>query len=292
MRIRRLIQKKTKKFFINRLSNKYSLLFESYNKSKKIFCDISNVKIKFSKRTLFANKGDEFLLKVDGQILPKIIESGSFDSFHYSFLKNKLKNNYAFIDVGSNHGFVSWQILKIKKIKKIFAYEPVKQIYELSKYNLKKFRNVIHINAGWSNKNGKKKIYENPNNSGDFSIIKSKQRSKVHLFNFLNVNNEMRKIYRSKKNLKLIIKTDTQGYDINIFNYLDKKFFKDIDIYFLECRSLDQEQRNFFYDRVGLFKKIYVSSPLLFKQAKQIQLKDLDYFFTLKLEFDLILSKI
>ena len=77
-------------------------------------------------------------LKIDGQILPKILETGDFDNFLFNFLKKNLKKNSVFIDVGANHGFVSKQVSNIKYIKKIITYEPVKEIFTLSRLNLKK----------------------------------------------------------------------------------------------------------------------------------------------------------
>ena len=96
MRIKRLIQKKTKKFIIKKLSNNFSTLFQAYNLSKTNFCNINNVKIKFFKNTSLAKKGEALYLKIDGQILPKIIETGKFDDFLFNFLKKKLKKKFSF----------------------------------------------------------------------------------------------------------------------------------------------------------------------------------------------------
>ena len=93
MRFKRLIEKKTKKFIIKKLSNNFSTLFQSFNLSQRPYCDIPYVNIKFYKSSSLAKKGEVISLKIDGQILPKILETGTFDDFLYKFLKEKLKKN-------------------------------------------------------------------------------------------------------------------------------------------------------------------------------------------------------
>ena len=289
MRLKRLIVKKTKKFIIKKLSNNLSTLFQSFNLSQRPYCDISYVNIKFYKSSSLAKRGEVISLKIDGQTLPKILETGTFDDFLYKFLKDKLKKNSLFIDVGSNHGLVSKQVSNIKYIKKIICFEPVKSIFELSKLNLKNIKKLKQYNFGWSKKNGNLPLYENPSNSGDFSLISNKQRNIRHIFKFKKANDELQKIITNNKNLSLILKTDCQGYDIEIFNNLDNIFLKKIHIYFLECKNLTENNRMKFYEKIKLFKKIFVSCPLINKNTKLIKISDMDNYFKLKLEFDLIL---
>ena len=89
MRLKRLLQKKTKKFIIKKLSNNYSTLFQSLNISKKKYCYIPHVELKFIKKSSLAKIGETIYLKIDGQILPKILETGDFDNFLFNFLKKK-----------------------------------------------------------------------------------------------------------------------------------------------------------------------------------------------------------
>lgn len=68
-------------------------------------------------------------MKIDGQILPKILETGSFDPFIYNFLKRqKIRKKCLFIDVSANHGLVSKQVSNLKFIKKIITFESAKDI--------------------------------------------------------------------------------------------------------------------------------------------------------------------
>ena len=288
MRFRRLFLKKTKKFIIKKLSNNFSTLFQAFNLSDRVYCDIPYVNLKFKKNSSLAKKNEIITLKIDGQILPKILETGTLDEFLYNFLKKNLKKNSLFIDVGSNHGFISKQISNINYIKKIICFEPVKDIFELSRLNTKNIINIKKYNYGWSKKNGNFAFFENPANSGDFSLISSKQRIIKHVFKFKNANNELKKILINNKNLEIILKTDCQGYDTELFTYLHSKFLKKIHMYFLECKELGKNKKNF-YNNIKLFDHIFVSCPLIHRRTRKIDIKDLDKYFNLKVEFDLIL---
>ena len=291
MRIKRLIQKKTKKFIIKNLANNLSTLFQAYNMSDMKFCKIPNVELKFFKNTTLANRTDSIKVKIDGQVLPKILETGEVDNFIFNFLKRHLKKKSIFIDVGSNLGLVSLQVSKIKHIKKIITFEPVDEIYELSTYNLKKIKNIEQYNFGWSKKDSREFFYENPTNSGDYSLISSKQRNIKHIFNFRNANKELNKIILKRNNLELILKTDCQGYDIEIFNLINENILKKISIYFLECKQINNNQKKIFFKKLTNFDKIYVSCPLIHAKTKLIRIENLEEYFNYKVEFDLILIK-
>ena len=209
----------------------------------------------------------------------------------FNFLKKHIKKNSVFVDVGANYGLVSRQISTIKYIKKIVTFEPVKDIYELSIHNLKKIKNVKQHNFGWSIKNSRKPFYENPRNSGDYSLIPNKQRNIKHIFNFKNANQELNKIILKNNKLDLILKTDCQGYDIEIFNLLDEKSLKKISIYFLECKDLTSSQRVIFFKKIKNFSKIFVSCPLKHLKTKLVKIENLETYFNYKIEFDLILIK-
>ena len=85
MRIKRLIIKKSRKFLIQRLKNDLSMVFHAYNLSIKKFSEIDSVCLKFSKNTDLAKKNEILFLKLDSQIVPKILETGTFDDFLYYF---------------------------------------------------------------------------------------------------------------------------------------------------------------------------------------------------------------
>ena len=289
MRIRRLIKKKTKKFIIKKLSNNFSTLFQAFNMSERTFSDIPYVNVKFKKNSSLAKKNETILLKIDGTILPKILETGNFDVFLVNFLKKNIKKKSIFVDIGSNHGLVSRQVSKINLIKKIICFEPVKEIFDLSVLNTENIKNIERNNYGWAKKEGFKLFFENPSNSGDYSLIPNKQRSIKHKFKFANAKNELKKIIsNNKKNFQIILKTDCQGYDVELFSNFDEKYLSKIYMYFLEIKDLGNNKINF-YKNIKLFDKIYISFPSIHHKVKQINIDDLKSYFSYKVEFDLIL---
>ena len=289
MRLKRLIQKKSKKFLISKLRNSYSTIFQSYNISDRKFCDIPFVDLRFFKESILAKKNEKVRVKIDGQILPKLLETGKFDEFLFKFLKKKLKRKTLFVDVGSNHGFVSKQVSTISFVKKIISYEPFTELFNIAKVNLANVKYIKQNNYGWAKKKGSFTFYENISNSGDLSLIKNKQRNIKHVCKFLNANNEISKIINSNKNLSIVLKTDCQGYDIDIFCNIEDNNLKKINIYFLECKNISKNNEINFYKKAKLFKKIMLSCPLLHKNIKIIDIKDIKYYLDYKVEFDLIL---
>jgi FkbM family methyltransferase len=289
MRIRRLIQKKTKKFVIKKLSNNFSTLFQAFNMSERIYSDIPYVNVKFKKNSSLAKKNETILLKIDGTILPKILETGNFDVFLVNFLKKNIKKKSIFVDIGSNHGLVSRQVSNINLIKKIICFEPVKEIFDLSVFNTKNIKNIERNNYGWAKKEGFKLFFENPSNSGDFSLIPNKQRSIQHKFKFANAKTELKKIIsNNKKNFQIILKTDCQGYDVELFSNFDEEYLSKIYMYFLEIKDLGNNKKKF-YRNLRLFDKIFVSFPSIHSNVKQINLNDFENYLDYKVEFDLIL---
>lgn len=288
MRLKRLVQKKTKKFLINKLRNKFSTIFQAYNISDRNFCDIPYVDLKFFKDSILTKKNQTLRIKIDGTILPKLLVTGKFDEFLFKFLKKKLKRKTLFVDVGSNHGFVSKQVSTISFVKKIISYEPFPDLFNIAKMNLKNVKNIKQNNYGWAKKKGNFTFYENISNSGDLSLIKNKRRNVKHVCKFLNANNEISKIINSNKSLLIVLKTDCQGYDIDIFCNIEDSNLKKINIYFLECKDISENNKINFYKKAKLFKKIMVSCPLLHENIRNIDIEDIKYYLDYKVEFDLI----
>ena len=77
------------------------------------------------------------------------------------FLKRNLNNLDIFIDVGSHKGTYTDLILKNYKVKKIFMFEPQKNIFHFIKYKYKNTKKIKLFNTAASNKEGVKNIYIN-----------------------------------------------------------------------------------------------------------------------------------
>ena len=291
MRLIRLIQKKTQKALTNNLINKFNIIFKAFLLSKKKDCNIDYVDIKFEKKTILANKNEVIRLLLDSTNLPKILEKGCFDSFIYKFLnKIKLKKS-VFIDVGANHGFVSKQIRDIKNLKKVYAFEPNPVLFDMLKQNLSDVTSKIY-NYGWGSKNSKFFLWCNKFNSGDFSLIKNKSRTQSIKCQINECNNEFEKIYLSNKKCNFIIKTDCQGYDVEIFTKLKERNLKKIKIYIMELNEIPENKQNIFFKKARLFDKFFICyDPVNQEKIKKIKFEDIRNNINKKKEFDLIMLR-
>ena len=84
-----------------------------------------------------------------------IILNQSYDSEEINILEKLIKDNFVgiFIDIGSNCGFYSFHFAR--KDLKVFAFEPVPEIYEELKSNIKLnfCQNIILFNCALGNQN-------------------------------------------------------------------------------------------------------------------------------------------
>ena len=184
---------------------------------------------------------------------------------------------------------VSKQIANLKFIKKIITFEPAKEIFKLLKINLSKVNKAKNYNYGWATKKGNLNFYENPSNSGDFSLIPNKQRNFLHKYHFEIADLQLKKILKNNKNYQFILKTDCQGYDIEIFNSLENKLLEKIKFYFLECQNFSDDKKSLFIEKISIFKKILISCPLIHNDLRSIKPRDILNYFNYKVEFDLVL---
>ena len=291
MRIFRLIRKKITKILINLIVNKFSIIFRALILSKQNNCNISHVDLKFSKNTFLGKTKEIIRLKIDSTNLPKILENGFFDIFIYKFLKKIKIKKIIFIDIGSNQGLVSRQIKNLKKVKKIYAYEPNPEIFSILKKNLTKVSQNIY-NYGWGNKNKSFFLWCSKFNSGDYSLFKNKSRTQKIKCQIKECNNEFNKIYTKNKNYNFVVKTDCQGYDIDIFNRLKIANIKKIKVYIMELDSVPHNKKDNFFKRLKLFNSFYICEDSINQEKlKKINYNDIEYLINNKKEFDLIMSK-
>ena len=87
------------------------------------------------------------------------------------FLISSLKSNDIFYDIGANIGFYSLLSSNIIKIGQIHCFEPLPDIFDILKSNLKSLPNVFLNNLALSNKEGDEKLYRIGNKSGFSTTI-------------------------------------------------------------------------------------------------------------------------
>ena len=154
------------------------------------------------------------------------------------------KENFYFLDIGSNIGYFSLITGRNNKCKKIFSIEPNPTIVKFLKKNLdanlKKTKYKIY-NVAISKMRAKLKFYINNEDSGSSSLIKKKQINyiKVKSNNYTLFNQIYLKI---DEELKIFVKIDTEGKDIEVLKELKKsKIFKNIYCIYIETKNEKRE---------------------------------------------------
>tara|TARA_B100000003_G_C10850806_1_gene338902 strand:- start:69 stop:842 length:774 start_codon:yes stop_codon:yes gene_type:complete len=202
--------------------------------------------------------------------------NGTYGYFFSDFLK-KMNKKYEFIDIGANQGIYSLIAAKNRNFKKIFAFEPVNQTFELLKKNIKinKFKNIIAKKYAISTYNGNVKILIKKNHSGS-ATIKSRyscsytNTSVIKTANFSVLN----KLIKSDD--RKVIKIDVEGHELEVVNQLIRtNFIKLVDFIYVEINFKKSnlsiiknklKKNNFYY--IYKSPKINNHCDFLFKRIK------------------------
>jgi len=168
--------------------------------------------------------------------------------------------NATIIDLGAHIGFFS--VHASNKAKKIFAFEPVPENFELLKKNieLNKLENkIIPFNLALSDKTGKEKIFLAKNHSGGHSIYGCEKKDTQNEFisqfitskgfsekNFVEVNSiTLNEVFKKNEiNHCDLLKLDIEGAEYNVFYGLPDSCFNKIQRITMECHDIDKQKNN------------------------------------------------
>ena len=173
-------------------------------------------------------KGKYILYKLRNGLKYKL-RGGSTDRFilnevwlHKSYNPGgfKIKSNDTVIDIGAHAGIFTILASYYAKNGKVYAFEPMKENYELLKENLKlnKMSNVEAINKAVSNKSGKIKFYvSQTKNKGHNSLFKLDETQKEEIADKISFKEFLRKIPKID-----FFKIDCEGAEYEILFSLSK----------------------------------------------------------------------
>lgn len=205
--------------------------------------------------------------------LEKIFSISRGKGFNFSlklefrnFLKFRRKIE-TFVDIGSNRGLYTDEILKIYPNATGYLFEPDNYNYQLLKKKYKKYKKIFIINNALSNKKKVSILYANKKSSGQTSLLK---RNIKHLGQNFKKIQKVKVIKMStffnkfiKKNIDFC-KIDVEGAEYNCLKGFEKKikFFKYIQFEFNACNV---DSKIFFRDFWYFFKnnnfKLYRLTP-------------------------------
>lgn len=175
------------------------------------------------------------------------------------------KQSYVLIDIGANIGLYARQCISIlKKINKVFAYEPHPNNYSLLLKNLANINDVEANMFGLGAETSNFEFYLDPKNNGNYSLNKNAM-SEAHAMITVDVKNageESRKWMNSCET-DFIYKSDTQGHDETIVSAIDPLFWSRVKCGVLELWRIEGKEYN-----VDAFVRMLDSFPCkMFEKA-------------------------
>ena len=248
---------KYKQILSKLVTNKINVITRSLSSSN--INQIEKIEIRLNENTLLGQKGDLINLRLDEVITPKVLTNGAWEPEIINILKKFIRRDqkYIFFDIGCNIGLTSRQILNsFDNIDHSFHVEPSKKNIEIAKLNLSKFKNTIFVNKALAQKSGKEILYKNSVNYGNYSLDSNSIQSTQYeeeVVETENINNFFSSVI-NQHNFKIIIKSDTEGFDYKLLSFIDDKILAEIEIYYLEINNkLSSDELDLIYDKLGDF---------------------------------------
>ena len=189
-----------------------------------------------------------------------------FDFFHQSritkYLK-KLKIEY-FIDVGAHKGEFLRYLSKLNH-KKIYVFEPQKEIFKILAKNFKGNKKIKFFNIALADKNSKKTFYINKLSlTSTFSVNKKTLFSKIknlilnsknsYIDKYLVKTKKLDEILYNQKIENSFLKIDVEGFEFNVLKGA-KKLISNKVRYILVERQFFQLYEDYSPHKVELFLK-------------------------------------
>lgn len=276
-----------KKYLSKFIKNHYKTIFKSLIESESEYLSINKIEVGLKKKCKLGKNTDKIYLIPDEIVTPFVLKNKNWDYEIIKFIKKyKTKPNNVFLDVGSNVGLVSKQLIESNiKIEKILCFEPNKNSFECLKLNLSSNKKINLYNFGLGLKNQKLKLYKNKMNSGDSSFIKTK--GNFEICKIKNINSFFKDNKKILGGKNLIYKSDTQGMDEEIFLGLKEEYFNNINIAIIEISNhkFINKNKESFYSRLQSFKIMND------KNLNNINIYQIEKKISNNEEFDLFLKK-
>jgi FkbM family methyltransferase len=248
---------KYKQILSKLVTNKINVITRSLSSSN--INQIEKIEIRLNENTLLGQKGDLIYLRLDEVITPKVLTNGAWEPEIINILKKFIRRDqkYIFFDIGCNIGLTSRQILNsFDNIDHSFHVEPSKKNIEIAKLNLSKFKNTIFVNKALAQKSGKEILYKNSVNYGNYSLDSNSIQSTQYeeeVVEIENINDFFSSVI-NQHNFKIIIKSDTEGFDYKLLSFIDDKILAEIEIYYLEISNkLSSNELDLIYNKLGDF---------------------------------------
>ncbi|APS38795.1 methyltransferase, FkbM family [Salegentibacter agarivorans] len=216
--------------YINLLANKFPDLS---------ITDAENsLKVCFEDLTFYIESQEEFL------ILKEI-----FIDEEYKFI---IKEKCVLIDIGANIGIASMYFSQFDYIQRIYAFEPVRDTYDLARKNFKE-NNITKIaefnNYGLGAEDREENFLYNKSVKGNSGIRgklspshTNRESPEIRKVQIKDVDKVLNPIIKDNRDYKIVIKMDCEGAEYEIMNRLSSNsLLNHIDIIILEWHDFKAE---------------------------------------------------
>ena len=200
--------------------------------------------LKINKKSTLGLKNDVVYLPFDMTLTWWVISEGSFKHFILDYVR-KINEDIIFIDIGANVGLISRQISNIvKKQVSIHCFEPDRLNYKCLSLNVGEIANCY--NFGLSDKSEKRILYKFKGNHGHSTFLVNSSFDTQEECDLKDINTELGKIIKDSKifKKKVVIKMDTEGYDLFLISILNEEILEKIDLLCFEYSDLDIKKFN------------------------------------------------
>lgn len=176
--------------------------------------------------------------------------TGSYESGTLDFIKNHLKKEDCFVDVGANIGLMSIEASKaVGSQGKVYSFEPHPKTVKILRFNidLNSIKNIDVIEKGIGSKSGEAKIYDRWDvNRGGASLLSSNSEQDSYDIQIVSLDEVL-------ENVKVdMIKIDVEGFELEALKGAKKILSsKTPPILIVEC-TLETEHQG--YTREELYK--------------------------------------
>ena len=147
------------------------------------------------------------------------------------------------VDIGGNVGLFSRQaLIAIPNIVQVFVYEPDKENYAHMLQNLAPWEDrIVSINAALSDATGVADFYYDPDNCGNYSLLRSAMMYNSFSQGKINTINATEESFRwLKQGHSILYKSDTQGYDEILATLIDPKIWDHVFAAILEIWRVEK----------------------------------------------------
>ncbi|HEX7868644.1 MAG TPA: FkbM family methyltransferase [Chryseobacterium sp.] len=193
-----------------------------------------------------------YLNKKFGYVDNYIYKYGIYEKNVIDSIRKVMTLETTMLDIGGNIGQHS--LILAPYCKKIYAFEPIQEIYEEFKNSIKanNYKNIVLQNIAIGHKKEIKDFYFNASNTGSSSFIKNNSNAKL-----IHVKIDLLENALPKNQTFEVVKIDVEGYEAVVILSNKNIFLRNRPIFFLEfspnCINEEgshsaEELVNFFFD--------------------------------------------